>query len=273
LPGPADVVESQLMRIAFYGDSITSGRPGSSYFTLLQKSLPQHALINLGKGNETVPSLYRRIVRRQLGIPVDLAFLWIGVNDVPWRDWWGQRAFSRIVGQPRAKDLDEFERCYKATLGLLCESAGQVVTVPPLLRGEQPDNHWNPRLGTLAQSIEHLTGTCERASYLDLRPLFLCKLAKMPVSDYYPKSPLRVGADILTLGNDEKVMRKASQRGLHFTLDGLHLNPAGAKLVADRFQQVIEQQVAGPAGGSRHPVLKQAQLSSAGDCLGAAVNT
>lgn len=39
-------------------------------------------LLNNGKGNDTVVSLYRRISAMQFEETLDMAFLWIGVNDV-----------------------------------------------------------------------------------------------------------------------------------------------------------------------------------------------
>ena len=71
------------MNIAFIGDSLTQGIPGSSYFVILYNELPQHRLLNLGKGNDTIVSLYRRVAHMRFGgTPFDVAFLWVGVNDV-----------------------------------------------------------------------------------------------------------------------------------------------------------------------------------------------
>jgi lysophospholipase L1-like esterase len=42
------------------------------------------------------------------------------------------------------------------------------------------------------------------------------------------------------LRNDAQVDAKAAQRGLHFTLDGVHLNSAGAALVAEMFLKIID---------------------------------
>ncbi|MBU1339511.1 MAG: SGNH/GDSL hydrolase family protein [Acidobacteria bacterium] len=69
------------MRIAFFGDSLTAGVPGASFFQLVRERLPGDELINYGKGGDTVISLYRR-VRRLPVERMDIAFLWIGVNDV-----------------------------------------------------------------------------------------------------------------------------------------------------------------------------------------------
>ena len=48
-------------KIAFFGDSLTEGIPGASYFQILKDRLPNENLINFGKGGDTVISLYRRV--------------------------------------------------------------------------------------------------------------------------------------------------------------------------------------------------------------------
>ncbi len=49
------------MKIAFFGDSLTKGIPGTAYFQLLRQNLPQHELLNFGKGGDTVASLFPHI--------------------------------------------------------------------------------------------------------------------------------------------------------------------------------------------------------------------
>ena len=77
--------------------------------------------------------------------------------------------------------------------------------------------------------------------YLDLRQRFLSRLATQRITDYLLESPLSVGLDILTLRSDAQVDEMAAKRGLHLTLDGVHLNSAGAALVAEAFLEVIEK--------------------------------
>jgi lysophospholipase L1-like esterase len=55
------------------------------------------------------------------------------------------------------------------------------------------------------------------------------------------KNPLRVLLDTLILRTDEQIDGKATERGLHLTLDGVHLNSAGARLVADALVEVIRE--------------------------------
>jgi lysophospholipase L1-like esterase len=233
------------MKIAFIGDSLTKGIPGSSYFAILREKLPQHQLVNLGRGNDTVVSLYRRLTRLRFeDAPFDIAFLWVGVNDVSGNGSWVFRVGNALRRQPRSQSLDEFQEYYQRTLDILIHHARRVIAVAPLLKGEAVDSEWNRQVGVLANTIEELTAHYERVDYLDLRPAFYAKLADGQTSDYLQESPLRIALDILTLWSDARVDQKSVERGLHFTLDGVHLNSAGAEIVADMFSKAVVKEQA-----------------------------
>jgi lysophospholipase L1-like esterase len=233
------------MKIAFIGDSLTKGIPGSSYFAILRKKLSQHQLVNLGRGNDTVVSLYRRMARLRFdAAPFDLAFLWVGVNDVSKGDSWIFRAGNALRRQPRSQNLDEFRAYYQETLALLCRHARRVIAVAPLMKGEALDSQWNRQIDVLANIIEGLTTHYGPVEYLDLRPAFYAKLADRQTSDYLQEHPLRIALDILTLWSDAQVDKQAAKRGLHFTLDGVHLNSAGAEIVADMFSKAVVKEQA-----------------------------
>ena len=70
------------MDIIFFGDSLTEGVPGASYYKILKEKLPEHNLVNCGKGGDTVNSLYNRIKKMNISKKYDIAFIWIGTNDV-----------------------------------------------------------------------------------------------------------------------------------------------------------------------------------------------
>jgi lysophospholipase L1-like esterase len=230
------------MRIALFGDSLTSGVPGSSYFAILRERFPDDTLLNLGKGNDTVVSLYRRISAMQFDRPLDIAFLWIGVNDVPQTDRWPYRAFNMLIAQRRARDMDEFRAYYRATPNLLCHNARRVIVAPPVLRGENLENPYNHRLAVLAGLIKDVTADYEQIEFLDLPATFARELVERPIiSDHVPENPFRVLLDALTLRTDEQIDRKAAKRGLHLTLDGVHLNSAGARLVAEEIARFVEK--------------------------------
>jgi lysophospholipase L1-like esterase len=72
-------------------------------------------------------------------------------------------------------------------------------------------------------------------------------LAARPGSDHVPENPFRVLLDALTLRTDGQIDAKATERELHLTLDGVHLNSAGARLVAEELARIVETRRAAPA--------------------------
>jgi lysophospholipase L1-like esterase len=88
--------------------------------------------------------------------------------------------------------------------------------------------------------IKEVTTDCDRAEYLDLQAAFARKLAARPASDRVPTYPLRALLDAVTLRTDRQIDGKSTQRGLRLTLDGVHLNSAGARLVAEEFAAAIQ---------------------------------
>lgn len=227
------------MRIAFWGDSLTEGLPGCSYFNNLTDRLPDHTLINYGRGGDTVISLHKRILRMEPLDPVDMAFLWIGTNDV----FLGVSFSLRVIGflrrLPTSRNNSEFKEHYQSILSILSQSAGVVVTVPPILIGEDLDNRWNHEIVVLAQSIKELTALHENVTYLDLRAPFVLRLAQKRPSQYLPVSALQIVRDEMTLKTSAQIDRQADERGLQVTLDGVHLNSMGAELVANEFMGSI----------------------------------
>jgi lysophospholipase L1-like esterase len=230
------------LRIAFVGDSLTAGLPGASFLAVLRAKLPGHTLINLGRGNDTVVSLYRRLARHGGSDRFDMAFLWIGVNDVTANESWSFRLMNALRSQPRSNSLREFRANYQAILELLRSRAERVVAVSPLLKGEDLDSEWNRRLAELTHEIESLAAQSRSTAFLDLRPRVLAALSNRRTASYLPNNVFRVALDILTLRGTPQIDRVSAQRGLYLTLDGVHLNSQGARLVADAFLEVITQQ-------------------------------
>jgi lysophospholipase L1-like esterase len=223
------------VKITFWGDSLTKGQPGSSYFDILAARLPAHTLVNYGKGGDTVISLHKRILRMEPLEPVDMAFLWIGTNDILLEASLSLRLIGLLRGLPTSPDSTAFKAPYRSILNLLSETASVVVTVPPVLIGEDLDNRWNQQLAALVQSIEELTPLYRNVTYLDLKAAFASNLAQKQSSQYLPFSAIQIARDSLTLKTNAQIDEKADKRGLHVTLDGVHLNSAGAEMVANGF--------------------------------------
>ena len=230
------------MRIGLIGDSLTQGVLGSAYATRLRRALPDDTLVNLGVGGDTVSSLLRRIRRLPTRDRFDLAFLWVGVNDIVSDD----RPLIRITGsllpQRPASNLDAFRQDYVWALDIVRACAPRVVAVSPLIKGEKVDGELNQRLGPVSDIICKAATDREDVTYLDLRSEILAILARSARPDYMQGKPLRVLWDLLSARSDRTIDRRSRRRGYAYSLDGLHLNSQGADYVAERFLREIARQ-------------------------------
>ena len=198
-------VDSRSCDIAFLGDSLTEGRPGAAYFPLLQKRLPRHELLNLGRAGDTVADLLRRVTRRGLD-PVDLAFIWVGVNDAVMGAWdaAGDGAKRLRLGRAPARIRGDYEA--------LMDVDGRADLTDRVRAADRPgDGRLCPagarrRAGRRRRRRSPARETAARA--LDLRPAFAAA---------------------------------GDAGGGPFTIDGVHFTDAGAAVVAASFATVIDE--------------------------------
>lgn len=220
------------MKIGLIGDSLTEGRPGVSFVDILKEKYPSISFDNLGKPGETVKSLHARLTKTKLETNYDLIFLWIGVNDV-------YSKLLKVQAQPVAKDPEEFREYYSKALDMVIASTKQVVTVSPALVGETSQNE--NEIKNLTTIIESLSRDHPNVSFLDLHSVFAKHLSNITSSDYLSINVMRVMMDVLFYKNPVSIDRLSKKRGLHLTLDGIHLNSTGAALVADKYSTMIDQ--------------------------------
>ncbi|MFC2160095.1 SGNH/GDSL hydrolase family protein [Acidobacteriota bacterium] len=231
------------MKIAFFGDSLTEGFPGVAYFPLLQRKFPELELFNYGKGGDTVLSLLKRIESIPFPSKFDLSFVWIGVNDVFVKVSRIYPFLKILRRQPWAKNHETFSAHYKKLLHILAEKSDMVFTVSPLFIGEDFDNPWNRELEALSKIIRDLSLLQENCdcTFIDLRTIFTKKMTGRSPSPYIPRKFLRIVIDTLTLKPSRTANREPLESGFHFTLDGVHMNLAGASLAAGIFAEIIEE--------------------------------
>ncbi|RFB11419.1 SGNH/GDSL hydrolase family protein [Bacillus sp. HNG] len=220
------------MKIGLIGDSLTEGRPGVSFVNILKENYPKITFDNLGKPGETVKSLHTRLTKIKLDY--DLIFLWIGVNDV-------YSKLLRVQAQPVANNPEEFEEYYNKVLELVIASSKQVVTVSPAIVGETSQNEFNKEIKNLSSIIQSLSKNHVNVSFLDMHSVFEIHLSRVTSSDYISIKVMRVMLDVLFYKNPTSIDRLSKKRGLHFTLDGIHLNSTGAALVADEYSTMIDR--------------------------------
>ncbi len=221
------------MKIALIGDSLTEGRPGVSFANMLKEKFPDITFVNLGKPGESVKSLYTRLLKEKLEGDYDLSFLWIGVNDV----------YSKLLSvqaQPVAKNLDEFGDYYGRVLELIIGSSKNVIAVTPAIVGENITNATNNEIKELNVLIESIASKYENVSFLNMQSMFFNHLSKVSTSDYINTKVMRVMMDVLLYKKASKVDKISKERGLHLTLDGIHLNSTGAQIVAESYATKIK---------------------------------
>ncbi|AZB42309.1 SGNH/GDSL hydrolase family protein [Bacillus sp. FJAT-42376] len=221
------------MHIALIGDSLTEGRPGIPFARLLKEQFPGFRFDNLGKGGDTVLSLYSRLSKKKLPAHYDLAFLWIGVNDV-------YTKMLNAQAQVPAKDEKEFEEVYKKCVEIILGSSKQIILVTPALIGEDTESHANKQLRTLSSIILSLADKQPNLLGLDLHTIFKHHLAQKTSSDYISVKVTRIMADALFHRKPSRIDKLSRERGLHLTLDGVHLNSLGAQITAGEYAELIK---------------------------------
>jgi lysophospholipase L1-like esterase len=196
-------------RVIFFGDSITEAgvKPGG-YVTLLDQQLKQrggnqYELIGAGIGGNKVYDLYLRMEDDVMSKNPDIVVIWIGVNDV-----WHKRSFGT------GTDPDKFERFYNAIIKKLQARNAKVIICTPAVIGERTDFS-NELDGDLNRYSTIIRGIAQKnnCELVDLRKAFL---------DYN-----------LASNKDNK------ESGI-LTVDRVHLNDAGNKLVADEMMKVLK---------------------------------
>jgi lysophospholipase L1-like esterase len=115
----------------------------------------------------------------------------------------------------------------------------RIVAVAPLFIGEDLSNPWNQELDVRAREMENLCGDFARVEFLNLRPYMTDVASGGCSSPYVEKSGLGTVWEAIALRDSEAVDRVSAERGLCYTVDGIHLNSRGAKAAAEAFTERI----------------------------------
>jgi lysophospholipase L1-like esterase len=191
-------------RIIFLGDSITEGGAGpKGYVTLVKQALKKdHAelkieVIGAGISGNKVPDLQRRLKRDVLDKKPTVVVIYIGINDV----WHGERDPKRGT----AKDV--YEKGLKDVIGQVQKAGARVLLCTPSVIGEKADG-----TNTNDKKLDEYAAISRKVA----------KAMKVPVCDLR-----KAFIDHLKKHNDA-----GKAKGV-LTTDGVHLNDAGNKFVAD----------------------------------------
>ncbi|WP_412467183.1 SGNH/GDSL hydrolase family protein [Pedobacter sp. KLB.chiD] len=193
-------------RIIFFGDSITQqGVSKNGYVTLIKKSLDstRYDIIGAGIGGNKVYDLYLRLEEDVLNKKPDLVVIYVGINDV----WHKQSSHT-------GTDYDKYLKFYQALINKIQAVGSKVVLVTPSVVGEKKDgtNELDADLNKYAEGIRTLAAK-NNLPVCDLRKIF---------TDYEAKN------------NPED-----KEKGI-LTVDRVHLNETGNKLVADQLLPLVK---------------------------------
>ena len=209
-------------RIVFLGDSITqAGADPGGYVTLVKEAIDERLagqgieVIGAGISGNRVPDLEARLQRDVLAKKPTRVVIYIGINDV----WHSQNG--------RGTPKDQFEAGLRRLIAVIQKSGAGVLLCTASVIGEKVDGT-NPLDAMLDEycEISRRVARETKSPLIDLRKAFLAYLKEHNAN------------------NAEKNV---------LTGDGVHLNAAGNRLVADQVLAALG--VAGPARFLRHMVL------------------
>ncbi len=259
------------MRIEIFGDSLTTGVPGVSYVDMLRDRFPGHTIIPCAQGGDSVIGALRRAQRMRGKPRADVTFVFIGVNDVFAEISPSLTRVRGVLAKPRTRSPEEFSRCYRRLLDVLLERSSHVLAVCPLAIGEDPHNPWNRKLDELCSVIRDLAEEYPDVQHVDMRERFFHDVADglrtveggseggpehrarsgraadpergTGQEHYLPTSASAVVRDAIMLRTPAGLDAVSSARGLVMTLDGVHLNSRGARMVAGVFGEALAEAV------------------------------
>lgn len=193
-------------RIIFFGDSITQqGVSKNGYVTLIKKALDstKYNVIGAGIGGNKIYDLYLRLEDDVLNKKPDLVVIYVGINDV----WHKQSSHT-------GTDYDKYLKFYQALITKIQGVGSKVVLVTPSVVGEKKDgtNELDADLNKYAAGIRELAAK-NNVPVCDLRKIF---------------------ADYEASNNPED-----KEKGI-LTVDKVHLNEIGNKLVADQLLPLLK---------------------------------
>ena len=222
------------MKVVCFGDSLTEGAYGGSYFDALRQLRPDLDLINAGVGGDTVLNLLERLDDDVLAHQPDAVFVMVGGNDAV--------SYSQPLTRSYYKNAKEvpdgvvppeaFARAYRDLLERLhLEHIGVSVGLPPA--------EANATLVDALRTYNQLASEAARAVAAPVLDLF----AAFVPTHIPDRPPLDIGT-ILTIGQHVKSgwrdYESARAKGDYtFTFDGLHLMPETAERMAEQIASFL----------------------------------
>lgn len=233
------------MRVVFFGDSLTEGKPGAAYLDALaarvsaDERLRGVELLRAGVGGDTVLNLARRMEHDVVPLAPDWVVVMVGVNDattwllrrsLPTRQRWRSlRYFTGYKGVPRAVTPARYQAGLRVLVdGLRRRTGARVALCTPAISGESLRSRKWRALDRYAAAAQWVASERD-CPLIDVHAACARELATLP-----PRTlSQRLAAARQRWPDDGDIEAKARERGYSFTFDDAHLTRRGAELVAD----------------------------------------
>lgn len=234
-------------KLLIVGDSLAAGLPHLSFFSQLRKTFPSLTVIARAGGGDTLARIAARLWRLLEGERPDAVLLEAGANDVMLPTWaergaaW--RRFQRLMewrGSVPAPDIPSFSDTYALAVDGLRQRGVEdiyVTTITPL--GEDLSSGINRRREEYNAAIRDI------AVRHDVRLVDAARAFEGALQEWdFPSGYLAEGFRGLLLDTfrcltERGAWRLSGRRGLVLTIDGVHLNPLGARIFAEAIASAL----------------------------------
>ncbi|MCG8348417.1 MAG: SGNH/GDSL hydrolase family protein [Chloroflexales bacterium] len=231
------------IRIVCIGDSLTAGSESADYPALLQQRLGSRAFVtNLGKNGATTGSVLRHlnIIARS---EADVAVILLGTNDVLFMFDSRMKWVARFRGP---SDPGTFAQNLRAIAQAFTNVGTRVLLVAPPPFGENPNHVLNHALAPYIEHVKHIA-TERGCKYIPLNEEIGRCLdeGKRKGSEVEPAATSLAYKALFkkrVLGRSWDQI--ADEAGLAFTIDGVHLNDRGARILVELVVSALEEVIA-----------------------------
>lgn len=231
------------MRVLFAGDSITRGEIGADFTTLIRQSIPGVHTVNAGKNGYTFNLIIKSVMQiLQADKEYDYLVLQGGYNDLllPW--FYERGGLFRFAYNTQLKKGHRPFDTSKHAFTFLQHSiqeikktfSGDIVLVEIACLGEKLDSNLNKKVREFNALLREIASR-ENISITSTNKLFADALSGKTTSGYCLDSFFAV--TVL----DRITHYFANKRQLHLTIDGVHLNSAGAAIFTEAILDVIKK--------------------------------
>ena len=247
------------MKILFIGDSLVKGTVGVNWVKWLASKNPGWEIENAGKNGETLTQITARLKKKLGSDRYDMIFFEAGINDLLLPAFRSKSYFFRQAEKYTAcraqacENAEVFEQTYREAVQTIKNSSQATIILSTLgCLNENLEYHLNKKrcaFNDIIRDVAIETG----CGLVDAGALFDGYLRRCRTKDYLLESFLNTWCfdkfQCTVLGSPDYLSKK---RGLHLTIDGVHLNTRGANIFRDETERQIKSVISGFASGHKH---------------------